>query len=82
MIRVGDRIADTCLFYIFQACRDIADHTGSQFIAGDKLSGAECPDFHHIRFCTGRHHEHGGSFFHCSLFDTAEYNDTFVRVIF
>ena len=82
MLSVRDRISDAGLLDIFQARGNIPDHSCTQFIAGDELTGAKGTDLHDLGFRSCSHHEHRRALFHCSLFDPAEYDDALIGVIF
>ena len=81
ILGIGDRIAHPGFFYILQARRDVADHPGIQFLAGDELPCPECADLHDLCLCPGGHHEDRGSFPHSSLLDPAEYDHAFIGVV-
>ena len=79
--RICDRITDTGVLYIFQTGCDISNHSRAQLITRNKLSGSKISNLDNIRLCSCCHHPDRCSFFHTSLFDPAEYDDTFVSII-
>ena len=74
-------ITHTGVLYIFQAGRKISNHSCRKFITRDKLSGTKISNLHNISSCTCRHHMNRHSFRDTSFFDTAEYDNAFIRII-
>ena len=81
LLVVGDGIPHAGISHILYTGCEISHHPRLQFIAGDELSCAEIPHFHHFRHSAGGHHADRCSFLHASLHNPAEHDHPFVRVV-
>ena len=81
MVRFCHRISDPRAGHIFNTCRDIADHSGIQLIAGNKLSGTEVPHLYDFLHRSGSHHFDPASPADFSVHNPHGNNDSFIGII-
>ena len=81
MCRIGYRITHAGILYVLKTCRNIAYHSGTQFLTRNKLSGPKITNFYYFCLSSCRHHKDRCSFFYSSFFDSAKYDNTFIRII-
>ena len=67
--------------HILDTCSYIPNHSCCQFIARYKLSCSEIAYLDSVEFCSCSHHPYLGALLNRALLDTAEHDDSLVRVI-
>ena len=78
---IRDRISDTGILYILKTGCDISYHSCFKCVTWNELSRSKSSNFYNFCFRTCCHHKHRCTFFDRTFLDTAEYNNSLVRIV-